>query len=405
MIANTTVNYAATRSGTEAGHNAWLDQQREQKPEIYSFEAIQQLLEDKAWQGAVREESQEYTCRYLQRLVKMDGYWYAGDFTEDWIATAVERFYRLRDERLNRPHVRGWLLDVDDFIKREVAPRESYLVDTETSATVFYQASINELFAFRGQGKSIIANALIRVLTQGGDWLRLRSPGGKKVLLVDGELPAAQLHERLTEFVGTTGRFKMLSPETMENPSDFPNLSEEEGQDSFLRSIDSFEPDVLIFDSLTRCFRFDTNDVEAWLRVNDFLVRLRGMGFCVILVHHAGKNGTARGLTTGDDNLDTSIKLDRPYAWQPGDGLAFKWTYEKVRAGGNLPGFEAAYEDGAWRITEDERLPEVMTMHRAGKSQRAIARELDMHQSTVSRLLSKAKAAGLDRLNHTKDAG
>ncbi len=74
----------------------------------------------------------------------------------------------------------------------------------------------------------------------------------------------------------------------------------------------------------------DTNDSEAWLKVNDFLTDLRGRAHCILLVHHEGKNGTQRGRT---------------------DGLAFKWRYSKVRHGGNLPDFEAACDAvgaGGW---------------------------------------------------------
>ena len=118
--------------------------------------------------------------------------------------------------------------------------------------------------------------------------------------------------------------------------------------------------------------------------MNDFLTDLRAQGYCVLLVHHEGKNGTQRGRTDGDDNLDVSIQLEKPYGWQPGDGLAFKWKYSKVRHGGHLPDFEASYEaEGGWRLVEDGRLPEVMKLHAAGKS----------------RLIRKANQNGLAALN------
>jgi hypothetical protein len=289
-----------------------------------------------------------------------------------------------------------WLVDADDFIARELPERTPYVRDKATGATFLYQASLNELWAYRGQGKSVVANALINLLVDGGEWLNFSCEGSKKVLLVDGELPQAQLQERLKEFVGkAAGQLKILSPEL----SEFPNLSVPAEQEKFLDQIRHFDPEVLVFDTLTRCFRFDTNDPVAWLAVNDFLIRLRTAGYCVLLIHHAGKNGTQRGRTDGDDNLDVSVKLDRPYGWQAGDGLAFTWTWEKVRHGGHLPDFQAAYQDGRWTLTEDERLPEVIKMLQNGDSQRKIATALDLNQSSVSRMLKKIRARGLDRLN------
>jgi hypothetical protein len=185
-----------------------------------------------------------------------------------------------------------WLCDADEFMQKEIEPREPLLVDAETGATVLYQKSLNQVFAYRGIGKSVVANALIRVLTQGGDFLRFRSDGGYRTLLVDGELPAIQLQERLKEFAGdSAGRLKIISPELMANPKRFPVLSDPAQQMEFLDQIEDFKPDVLIFDTLTRIFKFDTNDPDAWIVVNDFLLDLRFRGYCVILIHHAGKNG------------------------------------------------------------------------------------------------------------------
>ncbi len=178
-------------------------------------------------------------------------------------------------------------------------------------------------------------------------------------------------------------------------------LSQAEDQQRFTEKIAGLGSHVIIFDTLTRCFRFDTNDPDAWLRVNDFLTDLRAKGYCVLLVHHEGKNGTQRGWTDGDDNLDVSIQLEKSYGWQPGDGLAFKRKYSKVRHGGHLPDFEAAYDaEGGWRIVEDGRLPEVMKLHATGKSTRAIATMLDMSQQTaVTRMIRKAGQNGLAALN------
>ena len=199
-----------------------------------------------------------------------------------------------------------WFVSGDDFVAQELEPRAVYLKDKETGATVFYQASLNQIFATRGQGKSIVTNALLRCLIGGEDFLRLTSGGGLNVLLVDGELPSVQLQERLKQF-GETGQLTILSPYLMSDPKEFANLSQAADQQKFLDRIAGLDAQVIIFDTLTRCFRFDTNDPDAWLRVNDFLTDLRSQRYCVLLVHHEGKNGTQRGRTDGDDNLEVSI--------------------------------------------------------------------------------------------------
>ncbi len=205
-----------------------------------------------------------------------------------------------------------WFTSGEDFVTRELEPRAVYLSDKETGATVFYQASLNQIFATRGQGKSIVTNALLKCLIGGKDFLRLTSPGALNVLLVAGELPSIQLQERLKQF-GETGQLTILSPYLMSEPKEFPNLSQARDQQKFLDRIAELDVQVIIFDTLTRCFRFDTNDSDAWLKVNDFLTDLRSQGYCVLIVHHEGKNGTQRGRTDGDDNLDVSIQLEKPY--------------------------------------------------------------------------------------------
>lgn len=317
--------------------------------------------------------------RKLQGLV-------LGDFNS---ASMDKRLYCLPLPKEMRPSEA--VLPSSEFLEWKIPPRESLLVDRATGSTLFYASSINQVFAFRGLGKSVVGNVLTQALINGAEWLSFKAPKPRRVLLVDGELPAAQLQERLREFTGASENLHLISPEWME---DFPNLSEKSGQRKFLGLISRFHPDVIIFDTLTRCFRFDTNDPDAWLVVNDFLIELRSRGHCVIVIHHAGKNGTQRGRTDGDDNLDVAIKLEPPYGWQPGDGLAFKWTYEKVRHGGSLREFEAEYlPSRQWQVRDDTRVAEALEMHKAGKTQRSIAMALDLGLGTVNRMLRKAQLA------------
>jgi AAA domain len=288
-----------------------------------------------------------------------------------------------------------WLADGDEFLDEEIEPRRVFMSDKETGDPILLGSSNNEIFAFRGIGKSVVNNNLIRLLIHGGEWLRFKSTGGLRCLLVDAELPKVQLQERLQEFTGESrGKLKIISPELMRNPKEFPVLSKESDQRRFLRHIETFRPDVIVFDTLTRIFKFDTNDPDAWTVVNDFLLDLRFRGYCTLLIHHAGKNNTQRGLTMGDDNLDISAQLEAPYGWAPGDGLAFKWVYTKTRHGGNLPGFEAKYVDGKWSVSDDE-LMEVVKLAKSGLKQRAIGESLGMSQATIFRLLKKAAKTGL----------
>ena len=152
------------------------------------------------------------------------------------------RRYRLGIIYGDIPDPNQWLTDADEFIATDLPARTPYLVDTRTGGAVLLQASINQLFAFRGIGKSVVVNALLKPLLTGQDWLHFRSPGGLKIVLVDGELPKSQLQERLLEFSGKAygGRLKIISPELMKNEKAFPVLSVPEQQEKFLAQIQDF---------------------------------------------------------------------------------------------------------------------------------------------------------------------
>jgi putative DNA primase/helicase len=294
-------------------------------------------------------------------------------------------------------HPAALFTNADDFLRREMPLRKPLLIDARTGGTVLYESSINQIFAYRGIGKSVVVNALLRPLVTGKDWLHFRATERAEVVLVDGELPLIQLQERLREFTGTNyeGRLKILSPELLTDEKRFPVLSNPADQERFFDQIGTAK--IIVFDTLSSIFKFDTNDADQWAVVNDFLRRLRFAGHCVLLVHHAGKNNTQRGRTDGDDHLDVSIQLHARSNWQPGDGLQFEWRYEKVRHGAYLPGFEAAYDGKTWAVVEDDRADRVAELVAAGKSERQIAVDLGLSQKTVNRI--KHKAEGLAKLN------
>jgi putative DNA primase/helicase len=284
----------------------------------------------------------------------------------------------------------------DDFLLEKIPDRERLMWDRETNAPLLYRSSINEIFAYRGQGKTIVTLAMVGAMIHGTDFLRYHATGGLRALLVDGELPLIQLQERVRDFIGESGgRLALMSPERMPKGQRFPVLSVLMDQQLFLAQLEVLKPDVIVFDSLTRVFKFDTNDPGSWLVVNDFLLELRFRGYCVLIVHHAGKGGLQRGRSDGDDHLDISIKLSAPERWQPGDGLQFQWDFEKVRHAGNLPGFYASLDStGLWTIKNGAHEEEVLELLYQGKSIRTVARELEISKSAVHRIKSAAEKKG-----------
>jgi len=286
-----------------------------------------------------------------------------------------------------------WFVSADTFLAKKIPPKK-VLVTDKAGEPLLTSHTLNEVFAFRGYGKSLFVLGLADIMIHGGEMLAYKSEGGLKVLLCDGELPPQDLQKRLTEFVGEThGGLILMSTDDLPHPT-FPALSDPDYQVAFLRQVEELKPDVIIFDTLSACFKFDTNDTDRWQIVNQFWLELRLRGFCVITTHHAGKNGSQRGRTDGDDNLDLIIKLDTPPGHCAGQGLNFILSYEKVRANSKLNGFQAAY-DGEWEIVSDGVFESTIEMLKLNKTYKQIEDTLVISSKKIAQYKKKAIAMGL----------
>jgi len=217
------------------------------------------------------------------------------------------------------------------------------------------------LYGSRGTGKTHVALGIAYAAATGSAFLKWRAERPRRVLLVDGEMPAQALRERLARVVaGAAGPY---APATLEIIAGdlvdhgIGNLAEPAVQAELERWLDGVE--LLILDnlsSLTAAVR--ENDADAWSPIQQWLLRLRRRGLSVLIVHHAGKRGEQRGTSRREDVLDTSISLRRPSDYAPTQGARFTVHIEKGRGihGAQARPFEAclAIVDGrtAWTMKE-----------------------------------------------------
>jgi putative DNA primase/helicase len=228
----------------------------------------------------------------------------------------------------------------------------------------------------------------------------------RRVLLIDGEMPAAALQERLASIVASACNVE-LAPENIKilagdliEQGGIGNLASLEVQaelEPWLEGVDLLVLDNL--SSLTAVLR--DNDAESWGPIQEWLLRLRRRGISVLIVHHAGKAGQQRGTSRREDVLDTSISLHRPTDYNPTEGARFEVHLEKARGvlGERAKPFEAKMEtrDGTtiWttRDIEDANQARVKALLDDGLSIRDIADETGIPRSTVHRI-KKAVGAG-----------
>lgn len=296
-----------------------------------------------------------------------------------------------------------WGKTATDLLNRDIPAREVLLKQGDTP--VLYEASLNQIFATRGLGKTNLALGLAGSLATGRPCLRFEPAKAANVLYVDGEMPLVQLQERIRLFVGDVPSFRYVNAEDLPGCR-IPSLSVKDGkgQQAIIQAIETHETQVVIFDSLATLFRFETNDERSWIELEDFFKTLRQKyRLCVITLHHAGKAGLQRGHSRGDDLLDVSIKLEKFPEWEPGDGLQFQLKYEKVRHGGYLEPFDAALVDGKWEVNPPTASKEeVKELLEKGKGRLAVAKATGVAEWKVRKIQAEMKAEGLAKLNKEK---
>lgn len=282
-------------------------------------------------------------------------------------------------------------LPLGDFLSRSFPPKEMLL------APWLPAKGLALVFAPRGIGKTHFALGAAYAVATGGAFLRWIAPKPKRVLLLDGEMPAVTLQERLAHIVERAAHeppthdfVRVLAADLCE--FGIPDISTKEGQ----RELEPHqgEAELIIVDNIsTICRSGKENESESWGMVQDWALQQRRAGRSVLFVHHAGKGGEQRGTSKREDVMDRVIKLSLPDDYSPADGARFVVTFTKSRGfvGPAAEPFEAALRDGAWSIKamEDDLAARAVEMRDEGMTQRAIGAELGCSAARVNRLLKQ----------------
>ncbi|OLN29860.1 DNA primase [Desulfovibrio sp. DV] len=286
------------------------------------------------------------------------------------------------------------IFDIRDFLALDIKPRE-YVI-----SPVIPCQGLVMLYAMRGIGKTHFALHLSYAVATGQMVFRWQAVTPRRVLYLDGEMPANAMQERLAGIVASyakeplPGFMQIITPDTQ--PLAMPNLATPEGQAALAPCLEGVE--LLVVDNLaTLCRAGRENEAEGWLPVQEWILALRRRGISVLLVHHANKSGGQRGTSSREDVLDTVISLRRPQDYRPEEGARFEVHLEKARGiiGDDAKPFEAKLmQDGdamAWacRDIEDVQLETVRQLHAEKMSIRDIAEETGIPKSTVQRMVKK----------------
>jgi len=284
-------------------------------------------------------------------------------------------------------------IDALDFIEMKFRRRKTLLTPW------LPERGLALLHGPRGAGKSFLAMSAAYTVASGGSFLGWTATAPQGVIYVDGEMPSDALQERLQGIIlGADAEIKKGSLKLLcadQNYEGLPNLTTPKGQQWLEQEAKGCQ--LIVLDNIATLIGLPENDQEHWKPIQDWLLHLRRMGFSVLLIHHQGKRaGNQRGSSAREDVVDTVISLTLPGEHIIEDGCAVHIEFQKSR---NFWGADAAPldakllppEDGAIRWerfeADKEQKSKAVELKKEGKTQREIAEQLGVHQSTVSRWL------------------
>jgi hypothetical protein len=295
-----------------------------------------------------------------------------GDDVSDWLARGhtTQELLEIVDSTPLYSHENEKIraVSLGEFLDMNIPKREMLL------SPFLPSQGLAMLYAKRGVGKTHVALGIAYAVVCGGTFLKWSAPKPRKVLYIDGEMPAIAMQDRLrristnaTNDLSIRNDLILITPDLQDGS--MPDLSTQEGRSSIDKFVEAC--DLIIIDNLSCLFRSGLeNEAESWQPAQDWALELRKRGKSILFIHHANKSGNQRGTSKKEDILDAVLCLKQPDNYRQAQGARFEVHYEKTR---HFSGEEAApfhvqlREDPEtgfwdWEITQAPIDPEVMTV-------------------------------------------
>lgn len=295
------------------------------------------------------------------------------------------------------------LISLDDFLNLTLPPREKML------SPFLPTQGLALLYAKRGVGKTHVAMGIAYAVATGTSFLKWSAPVPRKVVYIDGEMPAVTMQERFRKIVNSKtcpppseDFLRLITPDLQEGA--MPNLSLPEDRNAIENAI--VDADLVIIDNVSTLFRAGIeNDAASWAPAQEWALKLRKDKKSVLFVHHAGKGGQQRGTSKKEDILDSVICLRYPNNYNPEDGACFEVHYEKARefTGTEASPFQAKLSETEnqawdWSFTDLDIDPEVIEISQfmlEGLTIDQMCAKTGLSKSKVETRMKKARKAGL----------
>jgi len=208
------------------------------------------------------------------------------------------------------------------WLKRDIPPLDPLLGD------VFFTTSRWLIYAGTGTGKTLFTLEMAAAMAAGKRFLDWEPRRGARVLYLDGEMPEAQMRQRLAMAAGLYGDdlpFYLYNRDSLDD-GEMPPLDTKPGADWLWRKVEETKPDVVIFDNIQCLLRGNMKEAE-WRPAGDLAKKLTKRRIGVIWVHHTGHNGEhSYGDKSREWDLSAVVALRRE-----GQGKDLRMTFEKKR--------------------------------------------------------------------------
>lgn len=288
-------------------------------------------------------------------------------------------------------------ISIDELFNLELPEREMLLHPFLPSQGLVM------LVAKRGVGKTHIALGIAYTIATGSTFLSWTAPEPKKVLYVDGEMPATLMKERLqmlsTMFPSIpSGEYlQIITPDLQDQP--MPDLSRPEGRKLLEEYIKDF--DLVILDNISCLFRTGyENESDSWQEAQEWALDQRRQGKSVMFVHHAGKSGLQRGTSKREDILDAVLILKHSDDYKSEDGARFEVHFDKARhfTGEDARSFQVHLQSNGlrwwWEMFDaphEQEIDKIAQLKKDGFTIKAICEQTKLTKAQVEYRLKKAK--------------
>jgi putative DNA primase/helicase len=287
-----------------------------------------------------------------------------------------------------------------EMLSMELPEREPLLV-TRSGAAVMRRKDLWMIAGPRGSAKTWMMGSLAVGGATAGRCLAWCFPRPIRTLLVDGEMPARALQDRLRLLAAGSdlSSLSVIAQDLQDPP--LASLASVDGQLAIEPYLDGVE--LLLLDNRSTLIgSAGESDADDWFPVQEWLLGLRRRGITVVMAEHTGRNGNPRGTSRREDVLDVVLVLRRPpdYRAEEGARVDLRWTKARGLTEDVVVPCEAHLVTNAgraeWAMREvaGRDYEAAVAMYVDGASPADVVAELDVSRATAYRWRRQGREEG-----------